>query len=265
MENLTMEKLLLDIPDFLPNYDKDTEYGYKNKPGENLEKLLRNTSRNHCMYCYSLLRNDRADIGNLEHSIEKNLDEKNLTECVPNIAIACPNCNQSLKRVGEKKRIDAMAKAKEDFESNLKCLGKQCKNECEKYKLIKKEYCKIAKLILQPFGVKGEQSGLPYRIQYDVYDAEFIPSREYDYDEEDRDYIEHHISQFKLNDTGYKTKALANFVADVIEADGKYRENSEYPNYIVDLFKEKIKDMSQEQVLHLCEQIHIKNIISFRI
>lgn len=259
-----MEKLLLDIPEFLPIYDQDTEYGYKNKPGKNLEKLLRNTSKNHCMYCYSLLRNDRVDIGDLEHSIEKNLDERHLTDCVPNIAIACPNCNQSLKRVGEKKRIEKLAKAKEEFESDLKCSGNQCKKECEKYKTLKKEYCKVAKLILQPFGVKGEQSGLPYRIQYNVYEAEFIPSREYDYNEEDKGYIEHHISQFKLNDVGYKTKALANFVEDVIEADGKYRENSEYPNYIVDLFKEKIKDMSQEKVLQLCEQIHIKNVLSFR-
>lgn len=63
---------------------------------------------------------------------------------------------------------------------------------------------------------------------------------------------------------GFKTKALADFVEDVIEADGKYRENSEYPNYIVDLFKEKIKGMEQEKVLRLCEQIHIKNITLFR-
>ena len=37
--------------------------------------------------------------------------------------------------------------------------------------------------------MRGEQSKLQYRLQYDVYDAEFIPSREYDYNEEDRDYI----------------------------------------------------------------------------
>ena len=50
----------------------------------------------------------------------------------------------------------------------------------------------------------------------------------------------------------------------MIEADGKYREKSEYPNYIVDLFKEKIKEMSQENVLKLCEQIHINNLVLFR-
>lgn len=112
--------------------------------------------------------------------------------------------------------------------------------------------------------MKGEQSNLQYRLQYDIYDAEFILSRKCDYDDEDKTFIEHHISQFKLNDVGYKTKALANFVEDVIESDGKFRQKSEYSNYIVDLFKEKIKGMSQEQVLKLCEQIHIKNILSFR-
>ena len=92
---------LLDLPGFLPEYEDGMNYGYKNKPGKNLETLLRETSNNHCMYCYSLLKNDRVNIGHLEHSIEKKLDEEHLTECTPNIAIACPNCNLSLKRVGE--------------------------------------------------------------------------------------------------------------------------------------------------------------------
>ena len=201
MASVIEENWLLDLPSFLPEYEDGMNYGYKNKPGKNLETLLRETSNNHCMYCYSLLKNDRVNIGHLEHSIEKKL---------------------------------------------------------------KKEYCKKSRIILQPFGVKGENSNQEYRIQYDVYNAEFVPSQKYSYSDEDIDYIEHHINQFKLNDAGFKTKALADFVEDVIEADGKYRENSEYPNYIVDLFKEKIKGMEQEKVLRLCEQIHIKNITLFR-
>lgn len=73
---MTEEKFLVDIPAFRPEYDRNTEYGYKNKPGSNLEQLLRKTSRNHCMYCYALLRVDRVNTGHLEHSIEKKLDEK---------------------------------------------------------------------------------------------------------------------------------------------------------------------------------------------
>lgn len=264
MASLIEENWLLDIPSFLPEYEEEMKYGYKNKPGENLEALLRKTSNNHCMYCYSLLKNDRVNIGHLEHSIEKNLDKEHLTECTPNIAIACPNCNLSLKRVGEQKRLEELEEAKKEFVSEVQCDGKQCTIECESYKKLKKEYCKKSRIILQPLGVKGENSNQEYQIQYDVYNAEFVPSQKYFYTDEDIDYIEHHINQFRLNDAGFKTKALADFVEDVIEADGKYRENSEYPNYIVDLFKEKIKGMEQEKVLKLCEQIHIKNITLFR-
>ena len=58
--------------------------------------------------------------------------------------------------------------------------------------------------------------------------AEFIPSTRYQYDENDIDYIEHHINQFRLNDIGFKTNALVEFLEDVINADGKYREKKKY-------------------------------------
>ena len=83
---------------------KKIEYGYKNKAGKNLLELLRNISKNHCMYCYALLKSDRVDTGNLEHSIEKKLDEEHLEECVQNIALTCSHCNQSLKGL-EKKNV----------------------------------------------------------------------------------------------------------------------------------------------------------------
>ena len=264
MASLIEENWLLDIPSFLPEYDDKENYGYTKKPGKNLEALLRKTSKNHCMYCYSLLKNDRVDIGHLEHSIEKNLDKEHLTECVPNIAIACPNCNMSLKRVGEKKRLEELEEAKKEFLTEVQCDGRTCIFECESYKKLKSQYCEKSKIILQPLGVKGEASNQEYRIQYDVYNAEFVPSKKYSYTDEDINYIEHHINQFRLNDAGFKTKALSEFVEDVVEADGKYVENRQYSNYIVDLFKEKIKRMDRENVLKLCKQIHIKNLLLFR-
>lgn len=256
--------LLLDIPSFVPEYQETIEYGYKNKPRENLEKLLRKTSKNHCMYCYCLLQNDRVNIGNLEHSIEKSIDEEHLTDCVPNISITCPYCNQSLKRIGEKKRVEAIIPSVKNFTSNLECKGRKCKSECDNYKELKSEYCRESQIILQPMGVKGEDSGQDYRLQYDVEKAEFIPSKKYSYDEKDIKYINHHINQFKLNDRSFKTKALVCFVEDVVEAEGRYRKNRKYPNYIVDLFKESIQNLSREEVLGLCEQISVRNFLLFR-
>lgn len=264
MVDLTKEPFLLDIPEFIPEYQKDVEYGYRGKAGENLEQLLRKTSDNHCMYCYALLKSDRVNTGHMEHSIEKSIDEEYLTECVPNISLACSYCNQSLKRIGEKKRIEAVMPVVKKFEKNLECKRSNCREECGNYNELKKEYCKNAKIILQPMGVKGEQTKCDYRIQYDIYNAEFIPSKNYSYDEEDLAYINHHISQFRLNDKGFKTRELAEFVEDVIEADGKYRKERKYSNYIVDLFMEKIQGMSQKETLGLCEKIHMRNLILFR-
>lgn len=261
---MTEEPFLLDIPDFIPEYQEKINYGYKNKAGKNLEQLLRKVSDNHCMYCYAFLKNDRVNIGQLEHSIEKSIDEEYLTECVPNISLACPYCNQSLKRIGEKKRVSAVKPVVKNFEKDLKCKKNSCKGECDNYKALKKEYCKYAQIILQPMGVKGEQTKCDYRIQYDIYNAEFIPSKNYCYDKEDLAYINHHISQFKLNDKGFKTRALAEFVEDVIEADGKYRKDKKYSNYIVDLFMEKTQELSPEEILELCRKIHIRNLILFR-
>ncbi len=47
-----------------------------------------------------------------------------------------------------------------------------------------------------------------------MYNAQFVPSEKYSYTADMIDYIEHHINQFRLNDAGFKTKALAEFVED---------------------------------------------------
>ena len=211
----------------------------------------------HCMYCFASLKGDRMDLGEIEHSIEKTLSNF-LTECVPNMAIACKNCNQSLKRAGEKKRKEKMMPYMKKFEKALNCKGTGCKSICDAYAGLRKQYGKLNKLILQPFGMVGEVSGLEYRIQYDVLNAEFIPSKKYNYDASDMDILEHHIRQFKLNDDGYKTEALMEFVEDTIEAEGKYSKyKNRYSNYIVDLFVEKMKGYPAEDVLKICEKIYI--------
>lgn len=255
---------LLDIPNFSPLYDAQTEYGYKNKAGKNLMELLRSTSKNHCMYCYALLKSDRINTGNLEHSIEKKLDEEHLKDCVQNIALACSHCNQSLKRVGEEERCVKIMPRIKEFQEGLNCSGKMCKQECAAYKRLKQEYGKVSRIILQPHGIHGINSQLKYCLQYDVKKAEFIPSKRFQYDNDDVDYIEHHINQFRLNDIGFKTNALVEFLEDVINADGKFRKEKQYSNYIVDLFMEKIKEFSQKETLLLCENLYTQYFLSYR-
>lgn len=150
------------------------------------------------------------------------------------------------------------------FQENVKCWGAKCKQECAPYKELKQEYGKVSRIILQPHGMYGENSQLKYCLQYDVKNAEFIPSTKYSYDKDDIDYIEHHINQFRLNDIGFKTNALVEFLEDVINADGKYRDGKKYSNYIVDLFMQKIKELSQAEILKLCEDLYMQYFLAFR-
>ena len=117
---------------------------------------------------------------------------------------------------------------------------------------------RLNKINLQPFGMKGEISGLEYRMQYDIMKAEFVPSRKYNYDKEDIEILEHHIRQFKLNDSDFRTEALIEFIEDTIEADGRYsKHKNKYSNYIVDLFIEKTAKYTTKDVLKICERIYI--------
>lgn len=248
---------VLDMPDFKPVYEQNLEYGYHGKRGERLKQLLLDTSDYHCMYCFASLKGDRTDLGEIEHSVEKTLSGY-LVECVPNMAVTCEDCNQSLKRSGEKQRKDKIAPYIEEFEKDLNCQGTKCKAFCKAYARLRNQYCKLNKIVLQPFSVKSDISGMEYRLQYDVMNAEFIPSKRYGYNDKDMEVMEYHIRQFRLNDINYKTRALMEFIEDTIEADGKYsKQKNRYSNYIVDLFIEKIRNYPPEKVLRICEKIYI--------
>ena len=136
-------------------YAEDVSYGYRGKRGVRLKELLLETSHFHCMYCFASLKGDRTDLGELEHSIEKTLSSY-LEECVPNMAIACHNCNQSLKRAGEKRRKDKIKPYLEQYEKTLTCRSTECKTFCRAYGELRKQYCRLNKLNLQPYGMKGE-------------------------------------------------------------------------------------------------------------
>lgn len=96
------DNLILQMPLFRPRYKKWKKYGYTKKDEkENLKEVLEESSGGYCMYCYTRIRVDGKLYANLEHAIEKSNSEK-LRECIPNIGIACPRCNQSLKKAGER-------------------------------------------------------------------------------------------------------------------------------------------------------------------
>lgn len=158
--------LYLDIPLFQVQYKKWKKYGYLNaSEKENTKEALVDASGGYCMYCYSRVKVDKKLYGNLEHAIEKSNSDR-LIECIPNIGMACPTCNLSFKRIGEQKRKVTDADRK-NFEEKCRCTTerrKQCTVPCKPLRILQKKYSEMpdAEIILQPMGVTGGQSGMPF-------------------------------------------------------------------------------------------------------
>jgi len=248
----------IEMPDFLPEYDSNKKYGYGNpRYKRNLKELLNKTSNDFCMYCYIRVAAEGKMWGHLEHSIEK-INSGYLTECVPNIGWACPVCNEVFKKNQENER-KILKKDIKIFEHNLNCMSNKCNKECIKYKNLKKKYVlqEEAHIILQPNGVKGFDTGLDLRLQYNVIKARFEPS-EYqgEYSENEKAYIIDHINRFHLNDESYKTNALMAFFEDVIETGG-HIVHTPTNNLVVKLFKDKLKGLEKEQIVQICNKLYI--------
>ncbi len=252
--------LLLDIPPFDIKYKRWKTYGYTcAEEKDNLRDTLNEATGGYCMYCYSRINVDNKWYGNLEHAIEKNNSYK-LRECIPNIGAACMRCNQSLKRVGEKKRIIS-AKVIDVFESNSRCSWdkrKQCTVPCAALRNLQKKYSKMkdAEIILQPMGVKGEDSNETFELRYNVFKMEFEPNTSlHSYSEKDIMFINRHIQRFKLNDPKYRTKALIDYVKNVIDGNGKLPKY-EFTNLIVQIFEDKLKDKTEAERINICKKIY---------
>ena len=88
-----------------------------------------------------------------------------------------PVCNTVFKKCKEKARKLSI-KDIAVFERNIKCTSNHCTKECVKYKNLKNKYLlqENAQIILQPNGVKGFDTGLELKIQYDVQNGWFEPS-----------------------------------------------------------------------------------------
>ena len=254
--------LCLDIPPFHVSYKRWKKYGCKKaEEKENIKQALSRASGGYCMYCYSRVESDHKLQGQLEHAIEKENSDK-LVECIPNMGLACSNCNSSFKRRGERKRKQKLQReVLKQFEEKSKCSverRKQCTVPCRALRKLQESYNKMpgAEIILQPMGVKGGQSGEPLALQYNVLKMEFQPNtNQYTYSEEELSFIQKHIQRFHLNDPQYRTRQLADFLKIMIDSGGRIPQY-EYNNLVVKLFADKIRDKSQEERVAVCSRIY---------
>lgn len=181
---------------FEVEYPKQNKNYYGNAYRGEIEQLLLKSSNFYCMYCGKNLKMDNNYLFNLEHSIEKGGygKDKNipfLTHCKFNLSVACPTCNQKYK-------TRMIEKVDERFiEKGIECLNKECKEPCEDYLRIRKEYLSKNSIILQPEGIKCEVNG-EYEIKYDLIKQIFRPYKD-DYKPEVYKFIQDHIARFHLN------------------------------------------------------------------
>lgn len=253
--------LLIEMPVFKPRYKKWKKYGCKNlMEKNNLKDVLEESTGGYCMYCYSRIRVDGKLYADLEHAIEKNNSDK-LIECVPNIGLSCSVCNQTFKRIGERKRkinkIDI-----DQYEKTSKCsveCRKQCTVACKALRELQRSYSDLpgAEILLQPMGITSKDSNKILMLQYNVMNMEFEPARNtYTYSCGEICFIEAHIKRFRLNDSRYRSRQLFDFVRNVIDHNGKIPVY-EYNNLIVKLFCKKIADKSPDEILKICKSIFV--------
>ncbi len=255
-----MKKYLqMKMPQFHPIYSKNMIYGSKKaKERENLKTVLEESTEGYCMYCYTRIRVDGKLTADLEHAIEKKNSDL-LIECIPNIGLSCAKCNQTYKKAGERRRRFSK-EAIAAFEKASKCTlteRLQCDLPCDALNNLKNIYIHMpdGKIILQPMGVTGEESGNPLGLQYDVMDMEFQPAVSYyQYSKNEIEFIKSHINRFRLNDPKYKTRQLYYFVKNVVDNGGKIPEY-EYNNWIVEGFRKQMEGKTQEEILKICKTI----------
>lgn len=252
--------LCMEIPVFHPIYKKWKTYGYKGeKERENLQEALNNATGGYCMYCYSRIKVDGKNFGQLEHAIEKN-NSTLLIECIPDIGIACSKCNSSFKKTGEKTRkIDQTIIAQ--FEQRSRCgkgHRKQCSIPCHALRDLQKYYSEMsdAEILLQPMNVQAA-TGKFLQLQYSVLKMEFEPKEDVQnpLTDKEKQFVRLHIKRFHLNDPKYRTTQLRDFIAMVIDNEGKFPAY-EYNNLVVQLFAEQLRTLQKEECLKICKKIY---------
>lgn len=161
---------------------------------------------------------------------------------------------ENIKRAGERRRKLPKEMVME-FENN-DCRKYDCKEPCEKYKKLRREYVRRGKILVQPFETRVCDTGRTLRIQYDLLKHRYIPSRSYgQYSEEELGIIEGHIKQFSLNEPERRNFEIGKYCKNVIDS-GSLMRGVEYNNLIVDLFREKLLRLDMEKALKICRVIY---------
>lgn len=250
---MTEDVFLIDIPVFVPHYDKNKKYGWS-RYKDNLWDLLNETTGGYCMYCYDTVWINRQRRGQIEHGIEKANSERRLTNCVPNLGLACENCNIKYKKRGEKSRKLCMENIHE-FEKGV-CGQFNCKKMCGNFEKLRREYVKNGKILIQPFETKAEADGHSLRLQYDLLQCRYIPSRSAgEYTEEELEIIRGHIKLFGLNSSERKNYAVGTYCKNVIDYES-VMTGVPYDNLIVDLFRRKLEEFTVEEAVKICRIVY---------
>lgn len=262
--------LMIDLPQYRVEYS-DKKYSYlPGKGRENLKKALYKASRNYCMYCYNRIKIDGNEYGHLEHAIESSIAPEKLKNCIPNIGIACPVCNDKYKKIGEKQRVPDNQDI-DDFKKGADCRKEFCRKPCEAYQRLKRAYLtrSNAQFLMQPLGVSATDIGgtqeRVLKLQYDVLNNTYIPSKKERYSPKEKDFLMHHIDMFGLNSVDRKSTQMVKFLKDTIQKEGHYTE-LECNNQVVELFIETVlKGKSAKEVLKICENLYTYVILKFNV
>ena len=249
---------LVDIPEFIPEYDEKRQYGYSDTQlKKQLIQLLCNTSEGYCMYCYNSVKINGNIYADLEHGIEKSIDNEIFEDCIPNISISCSKCNQKYKRLGEKKRISYMKEQKKEI---IGCQNIDCKQLCDQMGELRKKYVDNGKILIYPFGnCIIDKNKL--EIQYDLLNAKYIPSEKYDYTKHEREVIENHIKLFRLNSPERRNREVPLYCKNVINQKSLLLD-IRYNNYIVDLFRKKLEKLNSiSKAVEICKIVYFMNFI----
>lgn len=251
--------LELRMPMISVDYEVGVKYTYSRGKGhENLKRELLKACDGYCMYCYAKVQVDGKDCFHLEHAIEKDLSNTNkLHNCVPNIGLACPKCNDSFKKSGQPTREDVGDKVLADFEAETCDDPAHCHTPCQAYIDIRKKYIAHRQMVLQPPLADGTEQ--EFGLTYNVLKGCFQPSSS---NEAAKDIVWSHICKFNLNDETFKTRALHKYCKDVVETRFVQRCKGRYENRVVDVFIDYMAGCCDADVIKLCEIICALNDIS---